>query len=112
MKVHLNISNLEAKSGCEKEVIVDRNEKCLECMGTGIIGKKNNCNICTSCNGEGIVNKKVKIKVKIPKGIENKQPILLKNEGNTCPFVKDMEKKEMRGNLYIVVHIVDFDTVF
>ena len=68
---------------------------CTTCGGTGKVIK----NPCTTCHGKGINKKSVKIKVKIPAGIDDGQTVVLKNEGepgsNSGP----------KGNLYIVVHL-------
>ena len=68
---------------------------CSVCGGTGKVIK----NPCSVCHGKGINKKSVKIKVKIPAGIDEGQSVVLKGEGepgaNGGP----------NGNLYIVVHL-------
>ena len=68
---------------------------CTTCGGTGKVIK----NPCTTCHGKGINRKSVKIKVKIPAGIDDGQTVVLKNEGE--PGANGGPK----GNLYIVVHL-------
>ena len=68
---------------------------CTTCGGTGKVIK----NPCTTCHGKGINRKSVKIKVKIPAGIDEGQTVVLKNEGE--PGANGGPK----GNLYIVVHL-------
>ena len=68
---------------------------CTTCGGTGKVIK----NPCTTCHGNGINRKSVKIKVKIPAGIDEGQTVVLKNEGE--PGANGGPK----GNLYIVVHL-------
>ena len=68
---------------------------CTTCGGTGKVIK----NPCTTCYGKGINRKSVKIKVKIPAGIDEGQTVVLKNEGE--PGANGGPK----GNLYIVVHL-------
>ena len=50
---------------------------CATCVGTGKVIK----NPCSSCHGKGINRKSVKIKVKIPEGIDEGQTVVLKGEG-------------------------------
>ena len=68
---------------------------CSTCGGTGKVVK----NPCSSCHGKGIHRKSVKIKVKIPEGIDEGQTVVLKGEGE--PGTNGGSK----GNLYIVVHL-------
>lgn len=50
---------------------------CPVCRGEGKIPEKK----CTQCGGEGIVKDNVKVKVKIPAGIDNEQAIRLTGQG-------------------------------
>ena len=68
---------------------------CSVCGGTGKVIK----NPCTTCHGKGINKKSVKIKVKIPAGIDEGQSVVLQGEGE--PGVNGGSK----GNLYIVIHL-------
>ena len=68
---------------------------CSTCGGTGKVIKEP----CIDCKGKGKVKKSVKIKVKVPEGIDDGQTIILKGEGE--PGVNNGPK----GDLYIVVHI-------
>ena len=68
---------------------------CSVCGGTGKVIKEP----CIDCKGKGKVRKSVKIKVKIPEGIDEGQTIVLKGEGE--PGTNNGPK----GDLYIVVHI-------
>lgn len=68
---------------------------CNSCNGTGKIVK----NPCTTCHGKGTVKKSVKIKVKIPEGVDEGQTIVLKDEGEPG------KNGGPKGNLYIVVHL-------
>lgn len=63
--------------------------------GTGKVIKEP----CPDCKGKGKIRKSVKIKVKIPEGIDDGQTIILKGEGE--PGVNNGPK----GDLYIVVRI-------
>ena len=96
-------------------------ETCKTCGGTGrvtqtvstILGQMQTTKTCQTCNGEGKViiekcpeckgrgkvRKIVKIKVKIPAGIADKQTVVLRNEGEPG------EKGGPKGDLYIVVGI-------
>jgi len=68
---------------------------CSTCGGTGKVIKEP----CTECRGKGKVRKTVKIKVKIPEGIDEGQTIVLKGEGEPG------NNNGPKGDLYIVVHI-------
>lgn len=68
---------------------------CNTCGGTGKVIKEP----CIDCKGKGRLRKTVKIKVKIPEGIDEGQTIVLKGEGE--PGINNGPK----GDLYIVVHI-------
>lgn len=68
---------------------------CSTCGGTGKVIK----NPCSNCHGKGITKKSVKIKVKVPEGIDEGQTVVLKGEGE--PGANGGPK----GNLYIVVHL-------
>lgn len=68
---------------------------CTTCGGTGKVIK----NPCTTCHGKGINRKSVKIKVKIPEGIDEGQTVVLKGEGEPG------SNGGPKGNLYIVVHL-------
>ena len=54
---------------------------------------------CPDCRGNGYVRKSVKIKVKIPEGIDNGQTIVLKGEGEPG------KNGGPRGDLYIVIKV-------
>lgn len=53
---------------------------------------------CKHCNGKGIVNDRVKIKIKIPQGIDNSQIIRVEGKG-------DAIKNGENGNLFIVIRV-------
>ena len=138
LKVNLDITFEEAYSGVEKEISINRNEKCTQCNGTGAkrgtspekcsvcngtgkikqvvttpFGQMATQKICTHCGGDGKVikepcpeckgkgiNKKsIKLKVKIPEGIDEGQTIVLKGEGEVG------SNGGPKGDLYIVIHI-------
>ena len=92
LKLKLDITFEEAYKGVEKEISINRYETCKSCKGTG-------AEPCIDCKGKGKVKKSVKIKVKVPEGIDDGQTIILKGEGE--PGVNNGPK----GDLYIVVHI-------
>lgn len=68
---------------------------CTVCGGKGNVIKEP----CPECHGKGINKKAIKIKVKIPEGIDNGQTVVLKGEGESG------SNGGTRGDLYIVVHI-------
>ena len=68
---------------------------CFKCRGTGKIATK----LCEICNGEGKVKKIKKIKIKIPKGIDDGQYLRIEGEGEPG------ENGGPSGDLYIIVNI-------
>lgn len=68
---------------------------CSACKGTGKIIKEP----CEDCKGKGIKSKQVKIKVKIPEGIDEGQTIVLKGEGESG------KNGGPKGDLYIIIHV-------
>lgn len=68
---------------------------CTNCHGEGKIIKEP----CETCRGKGTIRKAVKIKVKIPAGIDENQTVVLRGQG--APGTKGGPK----GDLYVIVHI-------
>jgi len=74
--------------------IISRTIECEECQGKGkIITNK-----CRTCQGKGIENIKEKVKIKIPKGIDNRQTIRIQNEGNS-------NKNNSKGDLFLEIQV-------
>ncbi len=67
---------------------------CNKCEGVGKIPKQK----CKICNGKGVVNKKVKIKIKIPVGIESNQMLKVTGKGEVI-------KNGKPGDLFIVIQV-------
>lgn len=68
---------------------------CPNCNGEGKIVKEP----CPECRGKGKIKKQIKIKVKIPAGIDDNQMVVLRGEGE--PGTNGGPK----GDLYVVVHV-------
>ena len=68
---------------------------CSTCNGTGKVIKEP----CPECKGKGRIKKAVKLKVKIPEGIDEGQTIVLKGEG------ENGYNGGPSGDLYIVIHL-------
>ena len=68
---------------------------CTHCGGSGKVIKEP----CPDCRGKGILKKSVKLKVKIPEGIDEGQTIILRGEGEPG------SNGGPNGDLYIVIHI-------
>ena len=131
-------SNVCALQTIDREISINRNEKCTSCNGTGAkrgttADKCSVCNgagkirqvvttpfgqmstqkvcshcggsgkiikePCPDCKGKGINRKTVKLKVKIPEGIDDGQTIILRGEGEVG------SNGGPNGDLYIVVHL-------
>ena len=138
LKVAIEITFEEAYLGVEKEISINRNEKCSHCNGTGAargtgaekcsvcngtgkirqvvttpfgqMATQKVCNTCGGsgkvikqpcefCHGKGIIKKTVKLKVKIPEGIDDGQTVVLKGEGELG------SNGGPKGDLYIVVRL-------
>lgn len=68
---------------------------CPNCHGEGKIIKEP----CETCRGKGQVKKPVKIKVKIPEGIDDNQTVVLRGQGAAG------QKGGPQGDLFITVHL-------
>ena len=68
---------------------------CTQCGGQGKIIREP----CPDCRGKGTIKRGMKLKVKIPEGIDDGQTVVLKGEGE--PGINGGPK----GDLYIVVHV-------
>ena len=138
LRINLDITFEEAYLGVEKEISINRNEKCTSCNGTGAKRgtSPEKCSVCNGagkikqvvttpfgqmatqkicshcggsgtiikepcpeCKGKGITKKSIKLKVKIPEGIDEGQTIVLKGEGEVGA------NGGPKGDLYIVIHI-------
>ena len=71
-----------------------RTVTCNECNGEGKITKDK----CKNCNGSGTENSKEKIKIKIPKGIDNGQTIRVRGAGNAS-------KNNQTGDLFLEIQV-------
>ena len=67
---------------------------CRNCNGEGQVAKK----VCLNCNGNGVEKKPKKIKIKIPKGIDNEQFLRIRGEGQDI-------KNGDSGDLLVVVSV-------
>ena len=138
LKVSISITFEEAFSGVQKEISINRNDKCSSCSGTGAKAgtRAERCSVCNgtgkirqvvttpfgqmqtaktcdtcsgtgkvikepcpNCRGKGQIRKVVKLKVKIPEGIDDGQTIVLKGEGEPG------SNGGINGDLYIVVRL-------
>ena len=87
-KGHQNI-NIKTPFG-----ILRQSATCSKCEGTGKLPKKN----CKDCHGRGIVKKDLKLKIKIPAGIDNGQILRVEGEGEAI-------KNGRTGDLLVVIKI-------
>ncbi|MFH0808375.1 MAG: molecular chaperone DnaJ [archaeon] len=73
---------------------IRRTVVCDSCNGEG----KTTENKCNKCNGAGTISSKEKVKIKIPKGIDNKQTIRIQEAGNAS-------KNNQTGDLFLEVRV-------
>ena len=81
LRMGLTISFEEAAFGCEKEVSLERVEQCETCKGSGA-APGTSPETCTGCGGSGQTRKRKTVKVTIPAGIDDRQIISLRGQGN------------------------------
>ncbi len=74
--------------------VIRQERVCGDCEGEGEVPKTN----CGSCNGLGIILSNKKIKVRIPKGINQNQILRVEGEGNAI-------KNGQSGDLQVVIQI-------
>jgi molecular chaperone DnaJ len=73
---------------------------CSRCDGTGEIVD----NPCPTCLGRGRVNEKSRVKVRIPRGVDNGTLVRISGEGEAGP------RNGPRGNLYVEITVRPHDT--
>ncbi len=76
-----------------------RTIECNKCNGQGKITK----NKCRKCNGQGTTSNAEKVKIKIPKGIDNGQTIRIQGAG-------DASKNNRTGDLFLEVSVLPHKT--
>lgn len=135
----ISITFEEAAFGVEKEITINRPEKCTECGGSGAkkgsstatcsecngsgkvqfvqntlfgrVASQTECKTCngsgkiikekcTICHGSGLTNQSVKVKVKIPAGIDDGQTIRMRGEGEQVSSANGVP-----GDLHINVKV-------
>ena len=85
----LTISLQEAYFGSTRILKMQREEKCPNCNGMGIVGNQ----ICSRCMGRGIISYPEEIEVKIPPGVEEGSKVRVKGKGKNG------------GDLFLKIHI-------
>ncbi len=78
---------------------INRVVECTSCDGDGEIPE----NKCSNCKGEGILSRTEKVKVNIPKGIDNDQTLRVAGEGNVL-------KNGSKGDLFLEIQIAPSKT--
>jgi len=68
--------------------------RCDSCNGEGQIPE----NTCPHCDGRGVFDSREKVKIKIPKGIDNGQTLRIPGEGNAT-------KNGAEGDLYLLIKV-------
>ncbi len=75
--------------------------ECSACNGEGKIPEKK----CVKCNGKSKVRKKKKMTIKIPAGVDDKNVIPLRGEGDVG------ERGGPKGDLHLVVHVKEHEYI-
>lgn len=78
---------------------VRQTRTCPSCSGKGKVPKIN----CSSCMGTGILHKKIKVKIKIPAGIDDGQILRVPNSGNESQDGK-------KGDLLLIIRVKKHNT--
>ena len=68
----------EAVKGTERLLELQTSDPCMQCHGTGFLGRM----ACPACDGQGRVRHRRKIKVKLPPGIEDGHKLRLRGMGS------------------------------
>jgi tetratricopeptide (TPR) repeat protein len=95
LRLELTITPEEATGGCQKEIVVLRDERCQACDGKS----QDATTRCGQCHGDGRVQKNRRIALKIPAGARDGMNIRLTGAGNAGP------SGSTPGNLYIVLSV-------
>lgn len=74
-------------------------ETCSTCGGSGTVLKEK----CDTCHGAGFENENVKLKVKIPQGVNNGETIVIRSKGN------DGANNGPSGDLYLIIYVEEHE---
>lgn len=77
------------------------NTACDACRGEGAVID----NPCPTCSGRGRVNERVRVKVNLPRGIDNDTLLRVSNEGEVGP------RNGPRGDLYVQIQVKPHETL-
>ena len=94
LETTLDLSLAEAYNGGNKEVVLQIDDVCPRCGGTGT----ENNRVCAQCGGVGRILRTKRFDVTIPKGVHEGQRIRLAGQGSAGAH------KGPRGDLYLVAH--------
>ncbi len=84
LEAQIEITLEQAAFGTELEVTLPRAKRCSSCGGSGVqLGSRSE--VCPKCNGNGLVETRVKLKVKVPRGIDNGDRLALRGQGDDGP---------------------------
>lgn len=99
LETTIDLTLAEAYNGGKKTISLQVEDVCPRCKGTGTTGNR----ICSQCHGTGRIIETKRFDVTIPRGVREGQRIRLAGQGGTG------RSNGPRGDLYLVVHIVDDD---
>ncbi len=78
---------------------------CPHCKGRGNVIKEK----CPDCHGKGRIARKRKLEVNVPAGIRDGQAIRVNSEGEPPPPEMSPEGAGVRGDLHVVVRVMEHD---
>lgn len=135
-KVNTNIERYTLCDSCDATGFTDKQKHdCKKCGGSGFIMQtqqiapgfiqqfQKHCNTCSgsghdvspslkceSCNGDQVVKDNVEVEFDIPKGVKDRDVILLRNMGNEVPIEDRQGNGVTRGPVQIYVNELDHET--
>ncbi|MGH7162479.1 MAG: DnaJ domain-containing protein, partial [Planctomycetota bacterium] len=80
LKVDLEVTLEEVRTGTKKSIVIQRNETCAECRGSGARAGSSP-RPCPECGGRGQVQRERTLSVKIPPGVDTGTRLRLAGEG-------------------------------
>lgn len=93
----VTINLIEAATGKTESLIIQREDACQTCLGTGQSWRVEGT--CSACNSKGLVKYEKRFEVRIPPGVETGAKLRIAGEGNL------EAGQAVRGDLYITLNV-------